>query len=125
MKRLDLFLTAVVMTMFIVPLISGISTGAAEEEEIMVLIENAETPEDHIKIAEYYEEQASQMDKMANMHESMGQSYSKRSKPMSGMAKHCADLSKENKDSAEKYRAMAAHHREMAQGMDDHGSHEH
>lgn len=125
MNRLHLLLSAVVMTILIIPLMSGISTHASEEEEILVLIETAESPEDHIKIAEYYEEQAMQMEKMASMHKSMGESYRKRSKPMSGMAKHCADLSKESQDSAKKYNDMAAHHREMAKGTDNHGSHEH
>jgi hypothetical protein len=125
MKTLHLVITVVVLTMLIVPFMSGISTNAAEEEEILVLIETAETPEDHIKIAEYYEEQASQMEKMASLHESMGKSYAKRSKPMSGMAKHCSKLSKKNMVSAEIYKSMATHHREMAQGTDDHDSHQH
>lgn len=125
MKILHLVFTAVVLTMLTVPFLGVIPTTAAEEEEIMVLIETAETPEDHIKIAEYYKEQAMQMEKMASMHKSMGESYRKRSKPMSGMAKHCADLSKESRDSAKKYNDMAAHHMEMAQSIDNHGSHEH
>jgi len=118
MKTLHLVITAVVLTMLIVPFMSGIPTNATEEEDIMVLIESAETPEGHIEIAEYYEVQAAKMEKMANKHESMGKSYAKRSKPMSGMPKHCSKLSKKNMESAETYKAMAKQHREMAQGMD-------
>jgi len=73
MKTLQLEITAVVLAMLIVPFMSGMPTSAAEEEEIMVLIESAETPEDHMKIAEYYEVQAAEMEKMAIMHESMGE----------------------------------------------------
>ncbi len=120
MKNLHLILTAVVLTMLIVPFMSGISTNAAEEVEIMVLIESAETPEDHIKIAEYYEVQAANMENMASQHESMGKAYEKISKPMSGMAIHCTKLSKESRESAEQYKAMAKMHREMAQWMDNH-----
>jgi hypothetical protein len=120
MKNLHLILTVFVLTMLVVPFMSGMSTNAAEEVEIMVLIESAETPEDHMKIAEYYEAQAAQMEKMAKMHETMGKTYERRSKPMSGMAIHCSKLSKGSMESAEQYKAMAKMHRDMAQWMDDH-----
>ena len=125
MKNLHLILTAVVLTILIVPFMSGISTNAAEEVDIMVLIESAETPEDHIKIAEYYEAQATQMEKMSSWHETMGKTYERRSKPMSGMAIHCSMLSKESKESAEQYRAMAKEHESMAHEMMNHDSHQH
>lgn len=125
MKNLHLVLTVFVLSMLVVPLMSGLSTNAAEEEEIIVLIETAESPEDHIKIAEYYEVQAAQMEKMSKMHETMGETYAKRSKPMSGMAQHCSKLSDKNGESAESYKAMAKHHRDMAQDTEDHDSHQH
>lgn len=125
MKNLHLILTIFVLSMLVVPLMGGLSTNAAEEEDIIVLIETAETPEDHIKIAEYYEVQAAQMEKMSKMHETMGETYAKRSKPMSGMADHCSKLSDKNSESAEAYKSMAKHHRGMAEGTDDHDSHQH
>ncbi len=125
MKNLHLILTVVVLTMLVVPFMSGMSTNAAEEEEIIVLIESAETPEDHMKIAEYYEAQAAQMEKMSSWHETMGKTYERRSKPMSGMAIHCSMLSKESNESAEQYRAMAKEHEKMAHEMMNHNSHEH
>ena len=125
MKNLHLILTVLVFTMLIVPFMGGMLINAAEEEEIIVLIESADTPEDHIKVAEYYEVQAVQMEKMAKMHDSMGESYAKRSKPMSGMAKHCSTLSDKYSESAESYKSMAKHHRDMAQGTDNHDSHQH
>lgn len=126
MRNLHLILTVLVITMLIVPFTSGISTNAAEEEEdILVLIVTAETPEEHIKVAEYYEVQANQMEKMSKMHESMGESYAKRSKPMSGMTQHCSKLSNESMESAEQYRAMAKEHEKMAHELMNHDSHEH
>lgn len=125
MKNLHLILAFFVFTMLINPFISGMSTNAAEEEDIMVLIVTAETPEEHIKVAEYYEVQAAQMEKMSKMHESMGESYAKRSKPMSGMTQHCSKLSNESMESAKQYKEMAEMHRDMAEGTDNHDSHEH
>ena len=115
------FLIAVAMLSLLVFFtVKGISTGSAEEDDITSLIQTAKTPEDHMKIAEYYNNQAEQMEKMASQHESMGEAYKKRSKPMSGMPSHCAKLSKESKESADQYRAMAEEHEKMAHEMMDH-----
>ena len=97
----------------------GIPTGASEEDDMTNLVETAETPEDHMKLAEYYNNQAEKMEKTASQHESMGEAYKKRSKQMPGMASHCAKLSKESKESAAQYRAMAEQHEKMAQEMMD------
>ena len=117
MKNSMLLLAAFAVTMLVFSLYRGIPTGAQEEVDISVLIETADTPEDHLKIAEYYEEQAVNMEKKATLHESMGKAYEKRSKPMSGMPRHCAKLSKESSESAEQYKAMAAEHEKMAREM--------
>ncbi|MAT38729.1 MAG: hypothetical protein CL946_03915 [Ectothiorhodospiraceae bacterium] len=118
------FLTAIViMSLLAFFMVRGIPTVGAESDDITTLIQTANTPEDHMKIAEYYNKQAEHMDQMAKMHESMGEAYSKRSKPMSGMANHCAKLSKDSKESAAQYEAMAQEHQQMAHEMMDHDSH--
>lgn len=103
--------------------VKGIPTGSAGEDDITSLIQNANTPEDHMKIAEYYNTQAAHMEQMANMHESMGEAYQKRSKPMSGMPQHCAKLTKDSRESAAQYKAMAEEHEKMAHEMMNDGSH--
>jgi hypothetical protein len=90
---------------------------AAEEEEIMTLIETAKTSEDHIKIAEFYEAQAVKMQEKATKHSEMASAYKSRSKPMPGMVKHCTDLATESKEQADEYNKMAAEHRKMAQEL--------
>ncbi len=90
---------------------------AAEEEEIMTLIETAKTPEDHIKIAEFYEAQAVKMQEKATKHSEMASAYKSRSKPMPGMVRHCTALATESKEQAEEYNKMAAEHRKMAQDL--------
>ncbi|NIT14265.1 MAG: hypothetical protein GTN99_08525 [Candidatus Dadabacteria bacterium] len=104
-------------------LVKGIPTVSAESDDITTLIQTANTPEDHMKIAEYYNKQAENMDQMVKMHESMGEAYSKRSKPMKGMTNHCAKLSTDSKKSAEQYREMAQEHEQMAHQMMDPDSH--
>ena len=91
---------------------------AAEEEEIMTLIETAKTPEDHIKIAEFYEMQAEKLQNKATKHSAMASAYKNRSKPWPGMVRHCTNLAAESKAEADEYSNMAAEHRKMAQELE-------
>lgn len=91
---------------------------AAGKEEIMTLIETAQTPEDHIKIAEFYEAQAVKMQEKAAKHSAMASAYKSRSKPWPGMVRHCTNLVNESKEEAAEYSKMAAEHRKMAQELE-------
>ena len=109
------------LLLVILALITSLSSPnqiyAAEEDEIMTLIETAKTPEDHIKIAEFYEAQAVKMQEKATKHSEMASAYKSRSKPMPGMVRHCTDLAAESKAQADEYNKMAAEHRKMAQEL--------
>jgi hypothetical protein len=113
MKKSMLLLAAFAVTLLVFSLSREIPTSAEEEVDITVLIETADTPEDHLKIAEYYEEQAVMMEKKATLHESMAEAY--QGGKMAGMPTHCEKLAKDSKASAEQYREMAAEHKKMAQ----------
>jgi hypothetical protein len=115
MKKSMLLLAAFAVTMLVFSLYRGIPTSAQEEVDISVLIETADTPEDHLKIAEYYEEQAVTMEKKATLHESMAKAY--KGTKFTGMTSHCEKLVKEFQASAGQYKAMAAEHRKMAREM--------
>ncbi len=110
---------SLLLLMMVLPLItffmSAIQVYAAEEEEIMTLIETATTPEDHIKIAEFYEMQAVRMQEKADKHSAMASAYKTRSKPWPSMIRHCESLVTESKAQADEYNKMAAEHRKMAQ----------
>lgn len=113
MKKSMLLLLAILVTVTTLSLNRQTPTYAQEEVDITVLIETADTPADHLKIAEYYEEQAAAMEKMATLHESMAKAY--QGGKMAGMPTHCDKLAADSKASAEQYREMAAEHRKMAQ----------
>lgn len=93
------------------------SSRDSEENEIKRLIETAMTPEEHMKIADYYEKEAAQMEKKAMVHASMADSYRKRSKPLMGLANHCSNLAKKYTEAAKEYKDMAMEHRRMAEEM--------
>jgi predicted ATP-grasp superfamily ATP-dependent carboligase len=120
MKKSMLLLATFTMALLVLSLNREIQTSASEEVDITVLIQTAKTPEDHLKIAEYYEEQAVMMEKKANLHESMAEAY--QGGKMAGMPTHCDKLAKESKESAEQYRAMAEEHKKMAQEMQSQNS---
>lgn len=113
MKKSILLLLAIMVTVLVLSLDRQTLTNAQEEVDITVLIETADTPEDHLKIAEYYEEQAVMMEKKATLHASMAKAY--QGGKMTGMTTHCEKLAKDSTASAEQYREMAAEHRKMAQ----------
>jgi len=121
MKKSMLILAALTMALLVFSLNRQTPTSASEEVDLTVLIETAKTPEDHLKIAEYYEEQAVMMEKKATLHESMAKAYKERSK-MPGMTNHCEKLARESKESAEQYKAMAEEHKKMAQEMQSQNS---
>ncbi len=123
MRKTNFLMAIVILSLLAFFLVKGIPTVSAESDDITTLIQTANTPEDHMKIAEYYNKQAENMDQMVKMHESMGEAYSKRSKPMKGMTNHCAKLSTDSKKSAEQYREMAQEHEQMAHQMMDPDSH--
>lgn len=123
MRKTNILIAVVVLSLIAFFMVNGIPMVSAESDDITTLIQTANTPEDHMKIAEYYNKQAEHMDQMAKMHESMGEAYSKRSKPMKGMTNHCAKLSTDSKKSAEQYTEMAQEHEQMAHEMMDHDSH--
>ena len=117
MKKSMLLLLAIVLTVPALTLYRPTLTNAQQEVDITVLIETADTPEDHLKIAEYYEEQAVMMEKKATLHEAMAKAY--QGGKMAGMPSHCDKLAADSKASAEQYRDMAAEHRKMAQQTQD------
>ena|SRR5271167_1788107 len=121
MKKSTLLLAAIVIALMVSYLNRETISRAEENTDISKMIETASTPEDHMKIAQYYEDQAAMMEKNAALHESMGKAYGERSK-MPGMTNHCEKLVKESKASAAQYKAMAEAHKKMAQQMQSHSS---
>ncbi len=116
-KRALTLVIALIATFLLFSFVMGVPGKASDEEEINKLIQTATTPEDHMKIADYYQKKAEEMELSAHSHASMGASYENRGKPLPGLAKHCSNLSKDYKKAAEEYRAMAMEHKKMAEGV--------
>ncbi len=120
MNKSKIFFTIFVIALLVISIKGETLTNAIEQIDIVTLIETATTSEDHIKIAEYYEEQATIMGNKAIQHESMAQAY--KGTKFTGMTRHCQKLVKEFKTTAEQYKAMAAEHEKMAQDIQSQNS---
>ncbi len=119
MKRLILFPAALMAALLFLSLHGAAQAAAEDEMDIAVMIETADSSADHLKIAEYYEEQAVILDGKAEVYEAMVKAYQQRSK-MPGLAYHSQKLAKDAKLSAEQYRAMAEEHKKMAHQAQGH-----
>jgi len=114
MKKKTGLVAMLITVLLVLPFLTGVPGKASEEKEIQKLIETASTPEDHIKIADYYEKQAVIAERKADHHASMAVAYKNRGKPLPGLAKHCDNLAQKYTEAAGDYKAMATEHREMA-----------
>lgn len=91
------------------------------KKQVKALLATAKTPADHLALANYYREEAAELEKKATYHDEMRVIYTKSPLPTDGklpyslqMKNHCADLVSELRKAAEKANGLAASHQEMA-----------
>ncbi len=114
MKKLLLLSIVMSLPLLLFSFIKDVSSAATEEEEIIILIQTATSPEDHLKIADYYDKQAKKDEEKARFYASMADSYANRDKPLLGLAKNYSDQSKKYMEMAQGYKNLATEHRKMA-----------
>jgi hypothetical protein len=90
-------------------------------KEAKALIETAKTPKEHLKLAQYFSQQADQSEAEAKDHDEMIEAYRRNSAPQAikapggvGTIQHCEFLAKSDREMAKAFREMAAAHEEMA-----------
>lgn len=91
------------------------STPTMTKQEVKELIKNAKTPEDHMKLARYYRQEAEKLREEAKDHQEMGAEYIHRISPkFPTMSEHCKDVSNYVMKAAQKADELAAGHEQMA-----------
>lgn len=90
-------------------------TGIAEVD-INKVIQDADTPEDHLQLAAYYDREASLMEAKAKKHLNMAESYKKTTK-RSARPGHCLNLAEKFNEAAAEYRTLASEHRKIAEEL--------
>jgi hypothetical protein len=115
----------ILSVMLLMSVALSVSMGATKpkvdltKQEVKVLIATAKTPEDHLKLAQYYDQRAELYLAESKDHEELAEAY--RKNPMAGSkffpmtAKHCEETAKSFRKNAAKMKELAAAHRTMAE----------
>lgn len=94
-------------------------TDPLTKQEVKQLIKTAKTPEDHMKLAHYYQYEADKFKSEAEEHKEMSAEYAGRPLPKGyPMSEHCNDLSGYLTRASEKAERLAAMHEEMAKAAE-------
>ena len=95
------------------------------KKQVKELAVTARTPEDHMKLAAYYNQEAAALEAEANEHEALAANYrglpaTTGSKAMMGgkTAEHCAYFAKSVREAAKADRGIAAEHEDMSKGAE-------
>jgi len=96
------------------------SKPSLTKAELKRLIATAKSPEDHMRIAAYYEEEASQLDEKKKEHIEMGAEYDKdpqRYPSKLSLGQHCRNLASYYGLAEQQASELAGAHREMAKRL--------
>jgi hypothetical protein len=85
------------------------------KREVKALIVNAQTLEDHMKLAAYFRDEAQQEESKAKYHDEMAELYTNNPMPKIEMAKHCKHFAEEARLAAESDNQLASEHEKMAE----------
>ncbi len=89
-------------------------------DELFALLDKAETPADHLKLAEHYSADAEKLEKDASRHQDMAARYRRTKVPdklgpsRRGLVKHCERLALSLRNGAKAAEQLAKIHKEMA-----------
>ena len=116
--------TMIVMVAVGLSMMTGFAADSGKpmsKKEVAMLIEKANTPADHRKLANYYNHQADKFEMEAKEHAEMGEMYKKR--PSAAGLKtamnpdttvHCEYIAESLRNAAKKARELSAEHEKMA-----------
>jgi hypothetical protein len=120
MKQLITFIFAATLAVATVGQASAVEPKEPSKAEIKKLIQTANTPAAHMRIASYFHHEAVRLEAEAADHVDMGAAYDKNK--MQYLAKtptmgdHCRTWEKLNREAAKEANDMAAMHEAMAKG---------
>ena len=111
MNRLISFVIAIV-------LLAGPLASAARADDgglERLIVESADTPQEHAALASYYDGKAADARRLANHHRSMGKAYGGvKLAELAQMKAHCEKLAALYTEQAEQFEEMARRHHDLA-----------
>ncbi|MCI0453930.1 MAG: hypothetical protein L0Y68_02905 [Candidatus Dadabacteria bacterium] len=117
MKKLLLLIITLTAPLLLFSFIRDVSGMNSEQYEINKLIITATTPQDHLKVADYYDKQAQEDEEKTRFYASIADSYTNRDKPLIGLAKYYTNLSNKYAELAQGYKNLSIEHKNMAEEM--------
>src|SRR5690349_10727365 len=121
MKRV-LNVIFVMLAAFVVSINAAEPKVSLTKKQVKALIASAKTPEDHLTLSRYYEQEAESLSADAKDHNERAAAY--RKNPMNGGSKfvtntvgHCEYFAEADTEPADKMKEMAAEHRAMAKAI--------
>jgi hypothetical protein len=95
------------------------SSQAISKQQLASMIENARTPAEHLRIADYYRIQSQSFLTESEKHVEMGADYTRNPvKGVRGMVDHCASLAQSHKTKSRKEAELAEQHEQMARAAE-------
>src|SRR5215471_9083240 len=121
MKRV-LNVLFIILAAFVLSINAAGPRVSLTKKQVKALIANAKTPEDHLTLARYYDQEAESLLADAKDHDEMAAAY--RKNPMTSGSKfvtntvgHCEYFAKADRERADKMKEMAAEHRAMSEAI--------
>jgi len=126
MSTWTLRLAALTIALAVVPGLvvpAGAKDKTMSKKEVRTLIENAKTPADHERIAQYFDAEAARYEAESKKHEEEATYYASHVQPSIGknqgfysreMQDHCPKMAAKLKEAAQEARMVAAGHRALA-----------
>jgi len=113
--RRTIAVTAMGGLLALAPVWSSAQASASAEQSLEdLLIENADTPEEHQALARYFRTKAEDARSLAEKHRAMGRSYRQRPRPLPTMKQHCDRIAELSEELAAQYDALAEAEEEAA-----------
>ena len=102
--------------------------SATASKKVKALIASAKTPEDHLKLAAYFNQEADRLDADAKGHQELAEVYRQNPSPTGGgkqsgagsifrTPEHCDSAAKSLREAAKDLRGLAAEHEQMAKDV--------
>ena len=129
MKRFAIVAFGLMVSVFVLGSVTRAATTETvhlSKKQVKELVANAKTPQDHLKLAAYFNQEAAKLEDEAQQHEELAEIYkshpavlgSKSSVPAVGNASHCLNIAKSDREAAREYTEMAASHASMAKAAE-------
>jgi hypothetical protein len=115
MKRLVVTLITIILTMAFGASVSAQKAKPLTKDQVLHLLDSAETPEQHEQLAQYFNMKATKLEAEAKEHHDLANAYHRGKVPNMGNASLCEQSAADETKAAQENHALADSHHKMAE----------